>query len=228
MSLGVRKPAQKESAVYKGKSKIWIGSIIAALVAAIAVFAAMMQMEKNMLTEYEKGTILVATSKIPKGQMLGKDNGATYLEERQMDVKLIPKTAVRSLEEVSGVVSKYDIDEGTPVTQGMFENINEVTKDMKEPVIAGFKAEDMYQVVGGVLRAGDRIHIYSVNEVEVDGQDSEQVTRLIWSDIFVQEVFDQEEESLRMRIPLQQHRESMYIWIRKILKCSIRSLREVH
>lgn len=192
----------KKSAVYKGKSKIWVGSIIAALVAAIAVFIAMLQMEKNMLSQYEKCPVLVAACDVPKGKVLDEDNFGTYLEVREIDVKLLPETAVTSSEAVRGLVPYYDMEEGTIVTQGMFEKIDEVTKDMAEPVIAGFKAEDMYQVVGGVLRAGDRIHIYNVCTVETgiqteegtmpqNGDREETITRLIWEDVFVEEVFDQ-------------------------------------
>lgn len=196
MRLGVRKPMRKESVVYTGKSRIWAGSIIAALVAAVAVFAVMMQMEKNMLTRYEKGTILVATCGIPKGQVMGQDNYKNYLEMKEMDVNLIPETAVTSTEEISRLIPCYDIEAGTLLTKGMFEELNEVTEKMQEPVIAGFKVEDMYQVVGGVLRAGDRIHIFSVREVETEmptenGEMTEYDTKLIWSDVFVQEVFDQ-------------------------------------
>ena len=56
---------------------------------------------------------------------------------------------------------------------------------MQEPVIAGFRAEDLYQVVGGVLRAGDRIHIYCVEQEE-----EEQNGNLLWENMFVQQVFD--------------------------------------
>lgn len=49
--------------------------------------------------------------------------------------------------------------------------------------MAGFKAEDLYQVVGGVLRAGDRIHIYSMSE---EGE-----ALPAWSNVYVREVFDQ-------------------------------------
>lgn len=192
----------KKSTVYKGKSRIWTGSIIAALVAATAVFIAMLQMEKNMLSQYEKGSVLVAACEIPKGQVLDEDNYETYLEVREIDVKLIPETAVISPEEVAGLVPHYGIEEGTLVTRGMFEKLDGVTMDMEEPVIAGFKAEDMYQVVGGVLRAGDRIHIYNVCKTEKgiyaesetvveDENREEMITRLIWQDVFVQEVFDQ-------------------------------------
>ena len=50
-------------------------------------------------------------------------------------------------------------------------------------MIAGFKAEDLYQVAGGVLRSGDRIHIYSVKE---EGKEASSV----WKNVFVQQVFD--------------------------------------
>ena len=50
---------------------------------------------------------------------------------------------------------------------------------------AGFRAEDLYQVVGGVLRAGDRIHIYCVEQEE-----EEQNGKLLWENVFVQQVFD--------------------------------------
>ena len=53
---------------------------------------------------------------------------------------------------------------------------------MKEPVVAGFRADDLCQVVGGVLRAGDLIHVYSSEE--------EQGTFLIWENVYVQQVFD--------------------------------------
>lgn len=76
----------------------------------------------------------------------------------------------------------YDIEEGTLLTKGMFEPMTEVLREMKEPVIASFKAEDLYQVVSGTLRSGDRIHIYQVDEAG-------EVT-LGWENIFVQQVFD--------------------------------------
>ena len=48
--------------------------------------------------------------------------------------------------------------------------------------MAGLKAEDLYQMAGGILRAGDRIHIYSVNK--------ENIATLVWKNVYVQQVFD--------------------------------------
>lgn len=109
-------------------------------------------------------------------------NFSIYFAIKELDAKLIPKKAVKSLEQLEGLIPCSNIDAGTMVTLGMFENINDITAEMAEPVIAGFKSEDLYQVVGGVLRAGDRIHIYTVKET---GE-----TVLCWENIYIEEVFD--------------------------------------
>lgn len=183
------KIVKREKTVRMNGTRIWAVSIIAAFAAAVAVFGVMVKLEKDVLEQYEKGTIYTAVKKIPKGQVITDENYEQYFAEKELDVKCIPDTALYSPEQVQGFISCIDLETGTLLTQGMFETINEITKNMQEPVIAGFKAEDMYQVVGGVLRPGDRIHIYSVDEKE--NREEELSAKLIWTDVFVQEVFDQ-------------------------------------
>lgn len=164
------------------RSRVWTGSILAALVAAVAIFAVMLQMEKQVLAEYERGNIYVAARDIPKGVLITEENAGEYLRPEEIDVKLIPGTALQRPEQLEDLVAGSNIDEGVLLTVGMFESLNEITSRMEEPVIAGFRAEDLYQVVGGVLRAGDRIHIYTVSETGVAG--------LVWENVFVESVFD--------------------------------------
>lgn len=164
------------------KAWFWNGGIAVALVAAIVVFGVMLQMEKNVLTQYEKGVIFVAKKEIPKGQMIVEENYEEYMERRELDKSCIPPTALSGSEQIQHMAPKADIEPGVLLTQGMFENINEITREMTEPVIAGIKAEDLYQVVGGTLRAGDRIHIYRMDE--------EGLVTLTWSNLYVQQVFD--------------------------------------
>ena len=159
------------------------GVIIFGIIASIIIYAVMLNAEKNILTEYEKGTIYVAAQEIPRGTIIQEDNYNVYFELKELDKKVIPATAISTPEELNGLIPYCKIDQGTLITTAMFESVNEVTKDMKEPVIAGFKADDLYQVVGGVLRSGDRIHIYDVEEEAGTAE-------LIWSNIFVEQVFD--------------------------------------
>ena len=159
------------------------GGVIAALVAAVAVFIVMLQLEKSTLTKYERGTVYVAAAEIPRGQMVTAENRSLYFQTRQLDKSCIPESALRSPEQVTGLAAVFDIEPGVLLSEGMFETLDDVLQGMEEPVVAGFKAEDLYQVAGGVLRAGDRIHIYCVSE---EGQ-----AVLVWDNVYVQDVFDQ-------------------------------------
>lgn len=163
-------------------SKIWIGSMVAALVAAVGIFLLLIHMEKQTLADYEKEVVYIAEKKMPKGIKITETNFAEYMTPTELNKKLVPDTAVKTWEQVSESAVKEEIEAGVFLTTGMFEPYQQITGDMEQPVIAGFKAEDLYQVVGGVLRAGDRIHIYTVSEEGTAG--------LVWKGVYVEQVFD--------------------------------------
>lgn len=163
-------------------SKAWTGGIIAALAVSIGMFAAMLHMEKKALSKYERADIYVAAREIPGGLAITEENQSLYLTLREVDKSCVPDTALQKPEQISGLVAGRRIEEGVLLTSGMFENKNEIKAQMNQPVIAGFKADDLYQVAGGVLRPGDRIHIYTVSETGEAG--------LVWENIYVEQVFD--------------------------------------
>lgn len=161
--------------------RIKTGGTIAALAAAAAVFVCMVQMEKSILTQYEKGIIYTAAATIYKGQVITESNYREYFVEKELDKSCIPPTALSAPEQLYGLTAVYDIEPGVLLTKGMFESLENIRSELDEPVIAGFKAEDIYQVAGGVLRAGDRIHIYYVRDQEAV---------LAWESVYIQQVFD--------------------------------------
>lgn len=162
-------------------ARMWAGAILAAFAAAAAVYISMLQMEKNVLEGYEKTEVYLAACEIPAGQMIREENAEKFIRKVQMDAELVPETALTSPEQVLGMTAQIGIDSGSLLTKGMFQEINELLAGMEHPVVAGFRADDLFQVVGGVLRAGDRIHIYSSEE---------EGTFLVWEDVYVQQVFD--------------------------------------
>ena len=179
----IKKEKKEKVKKIKKEKNILPGVIITGLLTATIVYAVMLNAEKNMLADFEKGTVYVSAKQIPEGQLITDTNWQEYLKSLQADVKLIPENAITSQEELYQLISINEIDTGVFLTKGMFESVNEVTANMKEPVIASCKADDLYQVVGGVLRAGDRIHIYVVSEAAE--------AKLLWENVFIQQVFDQ-------------------------------------
>lgn len=178
----------KRKANKVNKAKLRSGSIVAALIAAVAVFAVMLQMEKNVLAQYEKGSIYVAKQQLPEGVVISESNLTIYFALKELDKSVIPDAALKTPEEVINLVSRYTIDKDTLLTTGMFESLDKIKAEMKEPVIAGLKAEDLYQIVGGTLRTGDRIDIYKI--------DAENLSQLVWEDVYVYETFDNTGEAI--------------------------------
>lgn len=185
----------------KKERSILPGVIIVSLLVAVIVYAVMLNAEKTALSEYEKGTVYVTTKPVPKGTMITAD----YITQKEVDKSLIPSGAVSRPEDLTDLISVYEVDRGSIITAGMLISVNDITKDMEQPVVAGFKADDLYQVVGGVLRSGDRINIYQVDENANKGDTSQSLANtdaegnwtetystasLVWGNVFVQEVFD--------------------------------------
>ena len=185
----------------KKERSILPGVIIVSLLVAVIVYAVMLNAEKTALSDYEKGSVYVTTKPVPKGTMITAD----YITQKELDKSLIPSGAVSSPEDLTDLISVYAVDQGSIITAGMLISVNDITKDMEQPVVAGFKADDLYQVVGGVLRSGDRINIYQVDENANKGDTSQSLANtdaegnwtetystasLVWGNVFVQEVFD--------------------------------------
>lgn len=167
----------------KEKRNILPGAALAALAAAIIVYCIMLNVEKNAMTAYEKGTVLVASSDIAGGTVFTAENMDSYITEKELDKSMIPKAAITQRELLEQQMAVGNLNQGAVITEAMLTDLDQVLKEMREPVMAGFKADDLYQVVSGTLRNGDRIHIYTV-EPETGN------TYLIWDNIFVREVFD--------------------------------------
>lgn len=167
----------------KEKKSILPKAAVGALLAAVIVFCIMLNVEKNAMAAYEKGKILVASGDIARGTVLTAENADEYLEEKEMDKNLIPQAAIVDAEQIYQQMTVQMLDKGTMITAAMLQDLDEMLQDMAEPVIAGFKAEDLYQVVSGTLRSGDRIHIYTVDP-------DTQITYLVWENLFIREVFD--------------------------------------
>ncbi len=212
----------------KRKKNILPGAAFAALIAAIIVYCIMLNVEKNALSAYEKGIVLVTSKDMPRGLVLTEDNIYTYFEEKEIDKQLIPEAAITEKERLCLQMTAGELDKGTMITQSMFTNLNEIQENMKEPVAAGFKADDLYQVVTGTLRSGDYIHIYTVDPDTGD-------VYLTWDNIFIKEVFDsagvlitaEDKTSAAQRVNILMEKENIEQFYSELAKGSLRVVKVI-
>ena len=163
--------------------RIRTGSILAALVAAVSIYAVMLHTEKSLMEDYEKKEVILATATIPRGMLLTEENLSSLSGSATVDSAGVSADAVTDVSDLIGLTSECDIESGTVLNRSMFLAANEITLGMREPVLVGIKAEDLYQAVGGVLRKGDRIHVYAEEE-----ETGEVILR--WNSLYVADAFD--------------------------------------
>lgn len=165
----------------------WI--VLGCLVAALAVYGAAIHIQAQILSAYDKGTVYTASASMAAGDVMKGDEAAGKVAPIEIAAGAVPADAVTDPAQLADSAARYDIEPGTILCLSMFETVDDMVAGMKEPVIAGFRSEDIYQVVGGVLRAGDTISIYTIDNVAEIGT-AEYVGTLRWDNVRVQEVFD--------------------------------------
>lgn len=159
------------------------GVILVAFIAALASFLIMLQVEKNVLKAYEKELVWCTKTEIVKGTEITPLNWQDYFVQVEMDKSKVPEKRVMLPEEIMGKETSIVLPKGLVLVSEMFVNTEQYVEIFHSPVVAGCKGEDLFQMVSGILRKGDLVHIYTVDE------DMNQ-TYLLWENVPVYQVFD--------------------------------------
>ena len=169
-----------------GRWKLGVG--IAALLAAVSVFVVMLQIEKRALAGYEKTQVYVAGREIPVGMELTEANYEKYITVREVDAGIVSEGVLDRVASVYEKTPVYTISKGTILDNDMFVEGDRVPEELKTPVVVGVRVEDLFQVAGGILRPGDRVHIVVVSpEGDAD---------IKWENVIVESAFHSSGESV--------------------------------
>ena len=159
------------------------GIMLAAFLASVITYVVLLNVEKNALSAYEKADCWVLTEELEKGTEITEENLNKIFDRVQVNAQYIPGEAVMDPESLLWSQAAITIPQGSIVTSAMFSPPITERAGLEKPVVAGCKAEDLYQLVSGTLRSGDRIHIYTVDEELGE-------TYLIWDNVMVYQTFD--------------------------------------
>ena len=163
--------------------KVKFGIFVAALITAAGVFAVMTYLQRQALSDFVKREIYVAASDIPRGVVLNEENRKTYLVIKSVDAGSVPDNCTPDAGMIMGLSPVYDIGKGTLLTYNMFTSPKEELDEMDDPILAGFRTDDLSKAVSGSLRAGDVIDIYSIDPGTGDGF-------LLCKDVYVESGYD--------------------------------------
>ncbi|MBR6381733.1 MAG: SAF domain-containing protein [Lachnospiraceae bacterium] len=167
----------------KERARIGIGICAVSLIAAFSIYAVLLTASRKALSGFEKIPVLVSATEIPQGTELTAETLPGYLTTVLIDAGAVPSGACLPEEDLTGLRPRFPIEAGTLLCRGMFDTPEALLGPLEEPVLVGFRAEDLSQVAGGVLRSGDRICIYG------EDKNTGAVT-LRWENLYIAEAFD--------------------------------------
>ena len=103
-----------EITMKKTTRKIFPGIIIIAFITAAITFFLLLNIEKNLLSNYEKGIVWVAAADLKEGLEISNTNLEACFVQVEIDKKVIPESAIADIHDLDGGYSvKLGIDYGT-------------------------------------------------------------------------------------------------------------------
>lgn len=155
---------KKENTENKNTGKNTILKLLGCLIVAAALFALLLNVESNVLSDYEKKQTVICRTEIPMGTRINETNVQQYFETYEVDVKLVDKNAVSDRNNLIGTVAARTMDANEIVKSDDFLKELGIYAKFKEPVETSFSAENPSDVVSGSIRSGDFIDIAVVDK----------------------------------------------------------------
>jgi len=167
----------------KEKKHILPGVILVSFIASIATFFLLLNVEKNALEAYEKVMVWTVKCELAKGLEISESSMTEYFMQVEIDKNRVPGKVIENPQILIGKLTEVLIPQGTILTEAMFSDEEKFRKGIHNPIVAGCKGDDLFQLVSGVLRKGDLVNIYMVNEELGE-------TYMLWENIMVYQAFD--------------------------------------
>lgn len=160
------------------------GKIVLSLIVAIVTFIGLLFMQRNILKPNGEVTMIVAKEKIDKRTLIDENNINELFVEKKIDGDLKVDNGVFKKSDLLNKVTDDYIEKNEILASSSFVEDTSLV-DMKDPIEVSVRATDISQVVGGVIRANDKINISIINEITKQEEkviDNVHVSRVFGSD----------------------------------------------
>lgn len=142
-----------------------IKKFIFSFLLAVLAYLGLISAEKSFLEDYEPEDIVRTKIKIEQNTEFTKENVGDFFYVDEVPAKVKIKNSVTAIEEVIGSVSSTTLEEGELVLASRLVKKKDLLHKIIHPVEVSIEADNLSQVVGGILRQGDLINISVLDHV---------------------------------------------------------------
>lgn len=159
-------------------SSIRVRSFVFCLIAAFILYMVMLYIERSVLNSDEKVPVYVTGKEIVKDTLITEENAADYLVCEERSVSELPQGYITDIKEVTDMITDRTYAKNEVITISGFVSEQDRVSEIENPVEVSLNANTLSQVVGGVLRAGDYINIWSVQTASAYDLKTTQAVRI--------------------------------------------------
>lgn len=170
--------AKKEKGVEKvvseadKKKRSKINRIIASIMVGLVVWGALVFAANSIINESKHVEVCRAKINIPDGTKISQDNINDYIEKVSISESLLPEGYVSDPSNIVDSFVSRDYMTREVITLNDVNTEESMTEHIENPIEISVAVTSIDAAVGGILREGDYINIYSVattlNESEVN------------------------------------------------------------
>ena len=142
------------------------GSIIVGLV----VWGALLLAANSIINESKHVEVCIAKTDIPNGTKITMQNAVEFIETVSIAENQLPNGYIDSIDKLDNVFVGRDYLAREIITSSTLSSEESMTKHIVNPIEVSVAVSSIDAAVGGILREGDYINIYSVNSSAVNSE----------------------------------------------------------
>lgn len=157
------KKKNKNAGVSSGKKGVAM-KLLGSFLVAMALFGVLVGVEKNLLSDYEKVSVVLCKIDVPKGTKITKENVSQYFYDYEVDIALVNDTCIKDKNEVIDTVVEKSLSAHEILRKDDCTKEAEIYNKFSNPVEASITATNPGDIVSGTIRRGDYVDIAVVNK----------------------------------------------------------------
>lgn len=173
----------KKITITKGK----ITGLVIGLILTAALFFVLVFIQREMLKDTEKTTVVLASRHIPAGTVLTETNAKDFLKEVEVSSSLAITDAYLSVTELFGKYVTRNTTSGEIIYDGIIGDEAEILSHYENPTELSITISEEAAAVAGTIRKGEYVNVYASLFDEYGNQSFQ----LILENELVNEVYDE-------------------------------------
>ena len=157
------KKKNKNTGISSGKKGVAM-KLLGSFLVAVALFGVLVGVEKNILSDYEKVSVVLCKTDVPKGTRITKENVSQYFYDYEVDIALVNDTCIKDKNEVIDTVVEKSLSAHEILRKDDCTKEAEIYNKFSNPVQASITATNPGDIVSGTIRRGDYVDIAVVNK----------------------------------------------------------------